>query len=105
MKPASVGLVLCLALPLVNSAALGADAARGKRLAEQRCEACHLIGRGPQNARVVAEAPPFVAIGRKFNFDADMLVYALTGPHAKMNFSLRGREADDVAAYIATLAR
>jgi hypothetical protein len=47
---------------------------------------------------------PFMVIGSKFGFDPDSLVYALIGPHAKMNFSLRRPEADDVAAYIATLA-
>jgi hypothetical protein len=36
--------------------------------------------------------------------DPDALVFALVGPHAKMNFSLRRPEAEDVAAYIATLA-
>jgi len=44
-------------------------------------------------------------IGRKFDFNSDSLIVALMGPHAKMNFSLRGRDADDIAAYIVTLAR
>jgi hypothetical protein len=30
---------------------------------------------------------------------------ALVSPHAKMNFAVRGPDASDVAAYIATLTR
>ena len=33
------------------------------------------------------------------------LWFLLVGPHAKMNFGLRRPEAEDVAAYIGTLAR
>jgi cytochrome c len=103
MNRSALAVPLCLALTVITTAALGADVNRGKRLAEQRCESCHIIGPGPRGE--VAEAPPFEAIGRKFGFDADMLVFALTGPHAKMNFSLSRPEADDVAAYVATLAK
>jgi hypothetical protein len=38
-------------------------------------------------------------------FNEDNLVPALVSPHANMNFAVRGRDAEDVAAYIATLAR
>ncbi len=101
MKNTVFNLVGCLALSFITSAALAGDANRGKRIAEQRCEACHIIGPGPRGE--VAEAPPFTVIARKFGYDADMMVYALVGPHAKMNFSLNWPEADDVAAYLATL--
>jgi hypothetical protein len=33
-----------------------------------------------------------------------ILVFALVGPHRKMNFSLSRPEANDVAEYIGTLA-
>jgi hypothetical protein len=60
---------------------------------------------GAQIRRMGApDAPPFMAIGSKFGFDPDALVFALVGPHEKMNFGLRRPEAEDVAAYIATLA-
>ncbi|HLK82448.1 MAG TPA: cytochrome c [Xanthobacteraceae bacterium] len=93
----------CLALIGATSAAFGGDVERGKRLAQLRCAACHIIGPGPQNE--VAESPPFEVIGRKWSFNADALVFALVGPHRKMNFGLTRPEADDVAAYIATLAK
>ena len=83
------------------SAALGADVEAGKRLAQQRCGVCHIVE--PNQRDEVAAAPPFEAIGRKFGPDSDMLVFNLVGPHAKMNFGLRPREAGDVAEYIRTL--
>lgn len=92
-----------LALVVATSAAFGGDVERGKRLAQLRCAACHIIGPGPRSE--VADAPPFEVIGRKWSFNADALVFALVGPHRKMNFGLTRPEADDVGAYIATLAK
>jgi mono/diheme cytochrome c family protein len=88
---------------VVASGARAADADAGRRLAQLRCAACHIVA---QNLRdEVADAPPFVIIGRKFGFSYDSLVSALIGPHAKMNFSVTRPEANDIAAYITTLAR
>src|SRR5215468_6833370 len=86
---------------LVVSSALGADAEAGRRLAQLRCVACHIVTPTPRDE--IADAPPFAVIGRKFGFNSDALVFALVGPHAKMNFGLTRPEADNVAAYIATL--
>ena len=83
------------------SAALGADVEAGKRLAQQRCAVCHIVESNQRDE--VADAPPFEAIGRRFGPDSDMLVFNLVGPHAKMNFGLRPREAGDVAEYIRAL--
>lgn len=95
---------VCAALYLgVASGADAGDAEAGRRLAQSRCVACHVVDHSQRNE--VADAPPFVVIGRKFDFNYDSLVLALTGPHRKMNFGLRKLDADDVAAYIATLAR
>jgi mono/diheme cytochrome c family protein len=91
---------ICL---LVASAAHAGDSDAGRRLAQLRCVACHVVDQAPRNE--VADAPPFVTVGRKFDFNYDSLVLALLGPHRKMNFSLTKRDADDVAAYIAALAR
>ena len=102
MKLAAMGLSLCVVLPLITSAARGGDAQQGKRLALMRCAVCHIVE--PNQRDEIADAPPFMVIGSKFGFDPDALVFALVGPHAKMNFSLRRPEAEDVAAYIATLA-
>lgn len=101
MKLNALGAIICLALSTVT--ALAGDVERGKRIAEDRCAACHIVGRGLRG--IVADSPPFEVIGRKYGFAEDNLIPALVGPHAKMNFAVRGREADDLAAYIATLAR
>ena len=85
------------------SSALAADAGNGQRLAEAQCAACHTIT--PRLRDEVADAPPFVVIGRKYGSDPDALARAIAGPHPKMNFSPQRTEADDIAAYIATLAK
>jgi mono/diheme cytochrome c family protein len=96
--------VLCVAsLPVMASTALGADAEAGKRLAQQECAVCHVVESNQRNE--IGEAPPFEIIARKFGADADTLLFDLMGPHAKMNFSLRRREAADVAEYIRSFAK
>ena len=97
-----IGLSLSVAMLLMTSTAYGGDAAKGKRMAQIQCAVCHIVE--PNQRDEVAAAPPFMVIGSKFGFDPDALVFALVGPHEKMNFSLRRPEADDVAAYISTLA-
>ena len=57
----------------------------------------------PPARKVVADAPPFEVIGRKYDFDATVIAATIAGPHPKMNFSPRPEEAADIAAYIATL--
>ena len=99
-------LAICCAASLyivVASGARGADADAGRRLAQLRCAACHIVAQSGTDE--VADAPPFAIIGRKFGFNYDSLILALMGPHAKMNFGLTRREANDVAAYITTLAK
>lgn len=95
--------ICCAGLYVIVAPAYGADVGAGQRLAQLRCAACHIVERSSRDE--VADAPPFVAIGQKFDFNYDSLVLALLGPHRKMNFSLTKRDADDVAAYIAALAR
>jgi mono/diheme cytochrome c family protein len=100
MKP----FVLCVAiLPVMASAALGADAEAGKRLAQQECAVCHVVESNQRNE--TGAAPPFDVIARKFGADADTLMFDLMGPHAKMNFALRRRDAADVAEYIQSLVK
>jgi mono/diheme cytochrome c family protein len=94
----------CLGLLLAASDARAADVETGRRLAQQRCAACHIVTGSPRND-LVADAPPFLVIGRKYGFDTEALVFNLVGPHAKMNFALTRPEANDVAAYIHSLAR
>jgi mono/diheme cytochrome c family protein len=89
--------VFCSTWALI-AAAQGADVQAGQRLAQLRCIVCHVVG--PNRERVVAEAPPFPAIARKFANDQDALVMNLMGPHPKMNFGLSQSDAENIAAFI-----
>jgi len=88
---------------LAASGVLAADADNGKRLAETRCVTCHIVA--PSERRDVTDAPPFEAIARKFASNPDTLAFSIIDPHPRMNVTLTRREAQDVAAYINTLAK
>jgi mono/diheme cytochrome c family protein len=103
MRRNALGFSICLTLSYMTAVAIAGDVERGRHIAQDRCAACHIVGRGSRG--IVADSPPFEVIGRKYGFSEDNLVSALVSPHAKMNFAVRGRDAEDVAAYIATLAR
>ena len=92
-----------VAAVLVASAALAADADNGRHIAETRCVACHIVT--PDKRRHVADAPPFEVITRKFATSPETLAFSLLDPHLRMNVPLTRREAQDVAAYINTLAK
>ena len=94
---------LLLCALLLAPAALAADADDGRRLAEARCVPCHAVA--PDRPREVADAPPFETIARKFARNPDILSFSLLDPHPRMNSPLTRREAQDVAAYINTLAK
>ena len=85
------------------TAADAGDADAGRALAQSRCAPCHVTG--PWRGDVFADAPPFEAIARRFGGDPTALIVALRGPHQKMNFRPSQREAEDIAAYISSLAR
>jgi mono/diheme cytochrome c family protein len=93
-----------LAVTLAASAAVAADADNGKRLAETRCVTCHIVS-SPTQRRDVADAPSFEVIARKFAPSPETLAFSLLDPHPRMNVMLTRREAQDVAAYINTLAK
>jgi hypothetical protein len=95
----------CLLLPaiLLASASLAADADNGRRLAQAHYMPCHVLV--SDQPREVADAPPFEAIARKFALNPEMLAFSLLDPHPKMNLPLTQREAQDIAAYISTLAK
>jgi mono/diheme cytochrome c family protein len=85
-------------------AAIAADASNGVRVAEARCVTCHAVA--PLGlSRDVADAPPFEAIARKYAAQPDMLAFAIRDPHPRMNVTVTRSEADDIAAYINTLAK
>ena len=95
----------CSLLPAIVAAsgALAADADNGKRLAETRCVTCHIVS--PSERRVVTDVPPFEAIARKYASNPETLAFSIIDPHPRMNVTLTRREAQDVAAYINTLAK
>jgi mono/diheme cytochrome c family protein len=95
----------CLMLAAIfgTHSALAADANNGKRIARARCASCHIVV--PHQREELANSPPFDVIARKYGFDAQMLAYSILNPHPRMNMTLTRGEADDIAAYIATLAR
>jgi mono/diheme cytochrome c family protein len=95
---------LCFAIVpfLAGQAALAADANEGKRLAETRCVPCHVL---TGQRRQVSDAPPFDIIAAKFNVAPEILAFLLLHPHPRMNEPLTRREAEDIAAYITSLAK
>ena len=64
---------------------------------------CHVVV--PDQRKEVGEAPPFDAIARKLDAGPDLLAFLLLHPHPRMNIMISRREAEDIAAYISTLAR
>jgi mono/diheme cytochrome c family protein len=95
-------LFLLLPAIFVATQTLAADAANGKRLAEMRCVTCHVVAGA---RRDVTDAPPFDVIARKFELQPQMLAFSMLDPHPRMNVAMTRREAEDIAAYINTLAR
>ena len=87
----------------ITSAALAADADNGRRLVEMRCAGCHIVA--PNQRRNVTDATPFEVIARKFATTPEALAFSLLDPHPRMNVMLTRREAQDIAAYINTLAK
>jgi mono/diheme cytochrome c family protein len=67
--------------------AAAADVDNGQRIAQSRCAACHIMV-APNQQRDLADAPPFEAIARKLDFNADLLVFHLLEPHPKMKFRI-----------------
>jgi mono/diheme cytochrome c family protein len=92
---------ILLAVAAAAASARAADAGKGERLARGHCAPCHRIAL--QGRNVVAAAPPFEVIGRKYGFDAATIAVVIAGPHPKMNFAPGPADAADIAAYIATL--
>jgi mono/diheme cytochrome c family protein len=95
--------VLASTTLVAASCAFAADVDSGRRLAEARCVPCHQVRDSP--ARQVTQAPPFEAIARKFAVSPETLAFAILEPHPRMNVTISRREAEDIAAYVATLAR
>lgn len=83
------------------NSAQSADAANGERLAQRWCATCHIV-RGDQ--RQGTDVPTFAAIARIPGFTQSSVAFFLLAPHPPMpEMALSRREADDLAAYIASL--
>lgn len=83
--------------------AVAADADNGKRLAQQHCSPCHLVE--PGAGRELANSPPFETIAQKFGHASELIAAAILAPHPRMNLPPSRRDAQEIAAYIATLAK
>jgi mono/diheme cytochrome c family protein len=100
----ALGAVAALALMLLAGETRAADADHGEKLARLWCASCHVVA--PDQQRANADAPPFVAIGKKPGFSAEHLALFLLEPHPKMpSMALTRFEAADLAAYIAQVSR
>ena len=96
--------IASLALVLFASSAHAADPDNGLRVAERWCASCHLVSASQRRAE--ADVSTFAAIAKMPDFSAPRLAYFLLAPHPKMpDMSLSRRDAEDIAAYIATLRK
>ena len=94
--------IVAVASNCVPSAA--ADIGHGEQLARRWCSTCHLVASDQQQGS--ADVTSFSAVARMPNFSPEKVAFFLLDPHPKMpNLSLNRREAEDIAAYIASLAK
>jgi mono/diheme cytochrome c family protein len=83
--------------------ASAANANNGRRIAQARCSPCHIVV--PNQRQELAKSPPFEDIARQNGFNAEMLAYLILAPHPRMNLTFTREEAEDLAAYIASLRK
>src|SRR4029453_13683773 len=92
-----------LAAALGAQSAIAADEDNGKRLAQQHCSPCHVVE--PGSRRELANSPPFGPLPQKLGAAPKWICFAILSPHPRMNLTPSRRDAQDIAAYIATLAK
>jgi mono/diheme cytochrome c family protein len=84
--------------------ASAADADKGAELSQRWCSACHVVDASQRRAST--DATPFRTIARAPGYDREKLINFLRDPHGMMpNMALSRFEAEDIAAYIETLAK
>jgi len=93
--------ILAFAASCGIMAAQAGELEAGQKLAQNRCAACHVVGNW--RGDVVAVAPPFEAIARKYPTGTEDLVIAMLGPHPRMNFRPTESEARAIALYMRSL--
>jgi len=83
---------------------IGPDAKAGQEVAEKLCTSCHMVGRQPASASVLADVPSFVAIANKPGQSAESIAGRIVVPHPPMpQIHLSRNEIADLAAYILSL--
>lgn len=96
--------LICFALTMaVAPPAQAADADEGAKLARRVCAICHAISSGKSSPN--ADAPPFSRIARSPKFRARGAAFVLDMHPRMPSFAFTIEQAEDVAAYIKTLAR
>lgn len=101
---AATALVAVVAIAINCVPSTAADIDHGEQLARRWCSTCHLVASNQQQAN--ADVPTFSAIARMPNFSPEKVAFFLLDPHPKMpDLSLGRRQAEDIAAYIASLAK
>jgi mono/diheme cytochrome c family protein len=98
----SFGIALCI-VGFAAYTATAADADAGKRFAQQHCSPCHRVE--PNQRQELANSPPFETIAQKYGNAPEAIAFAILAPHPRMNMTVSRREAEDIAAYVATLAK
>jgi mono/diheme cytochrome c family protein len=103
MKCASTILLAGL-LAATGAAAAAPDPDHGAVIVKRWCAACHIVA--PDQAHGADNVPTFESVAKRPGFNADKLTVFLQDPHPKMpNMELTRGEAQDIAAYIATLGK
>ena len=101
---AATALIAVVAVAVNCVPSVAADVGHGEQLARRWCSACHLVASDQQQAS--ADVPTFSAVARMPNFSREKVANFLLDPHPKMpDLSLGRRDAEDIAAYIASLAK
>lgn len=94
--------VLFLCLGIAADARAAGDPVEGRRIAEQWCTSCHVIG---PKSRGGDAAPPFIALANNPAKTETYLKGWISNPHPSMpNFNLSRRTIDDLVSYIRSLA-
>jgi mono/diheme cytochrome c family protein len=84
--------------------AAAADVAHGEKLARRWCASCHIVAEDQTQGG--DNVPTFLAVARIPGFSAEKIALFLRDPHPKMpDMQLSRTEADDLAAYIASLKK
>jgi len=95
---------LALLFTLAAAPAMAVDARQGEALAKRWCAACHIVASDQTSGN--AALPTFASIAKRPGFTPVTLATFLRDPHPRMpDMALSRAETDDIAAYIATLAK